>query len=119
MQGPCSTPDGALAVLTALVGSKAKIATGSYTGTGTHGRGNPNSLTFDFEPKLVIIREDTPSGAPPTVFLYGCSYTGANSSYGYHNSVTWNGTSVSWYSNDGVGYQCNTNGRQHRYLAIG
>ena len=33
----------------------AKIATGSYVGTGTYGQANPCSLTFDFEPKCVII----------------------------------------------------------------
>ena len=32
-----------------------KIATGSYTGTGTYGVSNPNSLTFDFVPKFVIM----------------------------------------------------------------
>lgn len=30
----------------------AKIQTGSYTGTGTYGSSNPNSLTFDFQPKF-------------------------------------------------------------------
>lgn len=34
---------------------KAKIQTGSYVGTGTHGSDNPCSLTFDFEPQIVII----------------------------------------------------------------
>ena len=32
-----------------------KIATGSYTGTGTYGASNPCSLKFDFEPKIIII----------------------------------------------------------------
>lgn len=30
-----------------------KIATGSYTGTGTYGASNPTSLTFDFAPQIV------------------------------------------------------------------
>lgn len=33
----------------------AKVATGYYVGTGTTGVGNPNSLTFDFAPKVVMI----------------------------------------------------------------
>ena len=35
------------------LGDKARIATGSYTGTGTYGSSNPNSLTFEFEPKFI------------------------------------------------------------------
>ena len=33
---------------------RAKIATGSYTGTGTSGSSNKNSLTFEFEPKFIV-----------------------------------------------------------------
>ena len=36
----------------------AKIQTGSYVGTGTYGASNPCSLTFDFEPKLILIIDD-------------------------------------------------------------
>ena len=36
----------------------AKIATGSYVGTGTYGASNPCSLTFDFVPRFVLIIED-------------------------------------------------------------
>ena len=32
-----------------------RIVTGSYVGTGTYGASNPNSLTFDFAPNLVIV----------------------------------------------------------------
>lgn len=32
-----------------------QIATGSYVGTGTYGKNNPNSLTFEFEPKLLFV----------------------------------------------------------------
>lgn len=32
-----------------------RFSSGSYQGTGTYGAANPNSLTFDFVPKLVII----------------------------------------------------------------
>lgn len=42
-------------VLTQL-GTKAKIQTGSYVGTGTYGPDNPCSLTFDFEPKLIFLQ---------------------------------------------------------------
>lgn len=35
--------------------TKAKIAVGSYTGTDTYGSSNPNSLTFSFAPKLILL----------------------------------------------------------------
>lgn len=45
-----TTKEGALVNL-----GGAQIKIGSYVGTGTYGADNPNSLTFDFEPKLVMI----------------------------------------------------------------
>ena len=35
--------------------SKARIQTGSYVGTGTYGKNNPCSLTFDFVPEIICI----------------------------------------------------------------
>lgn len=43
------------AISAASGGGGAKIATGSYVGTGTYGSSNPCSLTFDFEPLVVWI----------------------------------------------------------------
>lgn len=39
-----------------VLGDKTSIETGSYVGTGTSGSGNPNTLTFGFEPKFVHIQ---------------------------------------------------------------
>ncbi len=36
----------------------AKIAFGTYNGTGTYGSANPTSLTFDFEPKLLWVTKN-------------------------------------------------------------
>ena len=36
----------------------AKIQTGSYTGTGTYGSSNPNSLTFNFSVKLISLSQN-------------------------------------------------------------
>lgn len=35
----------------------AKIQTGSYTGTGTYGSSNPNSLTFNFDARLCFVSQ--------------------------------------------------------------
>ena len=60
--GTDAVPDDALNAIKTLINgananadTKAKIATGSYTGTGTYGSSNKNSLTFDFEPKLLVV----------------------------------------------------------------
>lgn len=37
--------------------STVKIATGSYTGTGTYGSSNPNSLIFGFQPKMIMFNQ--------------------------------------------------------------
>ena len=39
--------------------SKARFQMGSYVGTGTYGKNNPCSLTFDFVPKVVYISQPT------------------------------------------------------------
>lgn len=40
---------------TEIVTGNARIATGSYVGTGVYGANNPTSITFEFEPKLVFV----------------------------------------------------------------
>lgn len=45
------------------------IATGSYTGTGTYGISNPNSLTFDFEPKVVLLSLESKPGADMKAYM--------------------------------------------------
>lgn len=74
-----------------------QIATGSYFGTGTYGKSNPNTLTFDFVPKLVIIK-----GVQPTVFINpstdGCTWIDSCKGGEYH--ATWNGNTLSWWGGD-------------------
>jgi len=40
----------------AALAAGTKIQTGTYTGTGEFGPEHPTSLTFDFEPRLLIVR---------------------------------------------------------------
>ncbi len=54
-QGHFLRGDGTWADVSSAVTGFAKIASGTYTGTGTYGADNPNILAFDFEPKLVIM----------------------------------------------------------------
>ena len=109
-----------------------KIATGSYVGTGTYGESNPNSLTFDFEPKLVIIGLDVNDSnatirtatffcfyLPTDYKTYSYRYTNGGSMY---NKETYyaklDGKTLSWYTSVSVEEQLNFSKTYH-YLAIG
>ena len=99
------------------------IETGRYTGAGTYGSSNPNSLTFGFEPKIVFLRQrmsDERSSEIIAVFTYG---DGAiYQSYGYSSShfitVNWDKNTVSWFS-DEESYQLNGSRTVYSYVAIG
>lgn len=49
--------DGLVGDINSVLDSSVKIETGSYVGTGTYGSSNPNSLTFGFQPKIIIINQ--------------------------------------------------------------
>ena len=64
-----AVPDDVLALLKTLVdnaqtsaNNKARIAVGSYVGTGTYGESRPNSLTFDFIPSVLVMLAYKKSG---------------------------------------------------------
>ena len=127
-----AVPDDALALIKTLIDSansnantKAKIATGSYIGTGTYGRSNPNSLTFDFEPKFVAVFGTSDSFQ--LFLLNGASYAFSvrkensntdNSAKTSPITVSFSGNSVSWYSKNSNIYQGNYT-MSHNYIAIG
>lgn len=111
--------------------SIAKIATGFYVGTGVYGEPNPNSLTFPFEPKVVMICSDTYQ------LLYGTSYGNypvfgvlwgqlssdyksiGNNRYG-NTMVKATDNTLSWYTTESsVSSQLNVSGDVYRYVAIG
>ena len=105
-----------------------RIAVGSYEGTGTYGQANPNSLTFDFAPKLVVItRNAVGSSGQGTVLVGGqtkSSGIGHSSSNSLSLYLTWEGNTVSWYTADVSGGgsasdQFNINGGIYHYCALG
>lgn len=104
-----------------------KVATGSYTGTGAGGSNSPNSLTFDFAPKFVIVMPSvaTVSSSPCYgVMLFpdlGFGITDERDDYSYSIVVTVSGKTVNWYSSDNMTasrYQANLATTYH-YFAIG
>ena len=107
-----------------------KIATGSYVGTGTYYSNNPNSLTFDFEPKMlaVVAGGSTPSCAG-FLIVRGQTYSNGIGSYSSSSvelnlNITWAGKTVSWWSSNtfdsGKQYaQMNAQDVTYFYVALG
>lgn len=98
------------------LGSKVRIETGSYVGNGTYGESNPNSLTFGFEPKLLIVGTNSGESAH-FIWIYGWSdFAGASESSTY--PLTLNGNTISWYGSKAQN-QYNLSGTKYYYIAIG
>ena len=109
--------------------SKCKIVSGSYTGTGTYGGDNKNSLTFDGTPKLLIVSSTVSSAYggsrtyPQLIFVYGESGSIASlitngSDIFASATVSRSGNTVSWYSADAAAQQLNVSGTKYNYIAI-
>ena len=109
--------------------SKCKIVSGSYTGTGTYGSGNKNSLTFDGTPKLLIVSSTVSSAYggsrtyPQLIFVYGesgsiASLITSGSEVFASATVSGSGNTVSWYSADAAAQQLNVSGTKYNYIAI-
>ena len=66
-----------------------QMAAGTYTGTGTYGENNPNSLTFEFEPMLVIVTSHRyyESNQDSSISVLIPNY-GMNVSYGYASHLS-------------------------------
>lgn len=114
------------AAIRAVVSGGAQIATGSYVGTRKYGPDNPNSLTFDFEPKFVLIF----SGGDNNSVYFGFAFLTSEGGYSYKpagsngqwfyvgkitpsfgtNKVTWSAGSAETQMNSGFSYY---------YVAIG
>lgn len=115
-----------VASLLPLLSSSAKIESGSYTGTGTSGSENPNSLTFSIAPAILFIITANNVNTPyQCFFINPCvsAWTLISSSGSYNRlRVTWNNNIVTWYTNvtsSPANVQLNTSGTTYYYIAIG
>lgn len=98
-----------------------KSASGTYTGTGTYGSSNPNSLTFDFTPKVVFIGTSTETNAAQIAYVWGSNvFAVAVNNGSVMNTVTVTGNTMSWYSASSLAdFQMNASGEVYHYVAIG
>lgn len=124
---PPAVSDGYTYVPSGQLGDKVRIAVGSYTGTGTYGSSNPNSLTFEFEPKFFTVGSlKTISDGSGYVQSAGRGYTmlisNGGLALGYNLSSNYcklDGNTISWYAYDNADDQFNTSGVKYGYIAIG
>jgi hypothetical protein len=116
-----AVPDDVFALIKPLLDGKAKLAAGTYVGTGTFGSENQNSLTFGFTPKIVIISGN--SGATETKIIILPRTTHPICSFGTGtittNLVSAIGATTTWYSTGNANVQGNANGVTYSYLALG
>ena len=111
----------------AQLGTKAKIQTGSYVGTGTYGADNPCSLTFDEIPKIIFIitlTDERYLAMPfsPLVSEFNTIYLAGSGSRTCTNKLSVSGNTISWYLNyapDSHAYaQMNYSGNTYYYFAF-
>lgn len=111
---------------------RAQIVTGSYTGTGAYGVGNPNSLTAPFPPRLIVISAPggTSNGAFNIAILTPMSMDATYRNYnfavlrngGVNNNDTMfsrkSGNTINWYASQG-NVQMNSSGVVFNYMILG
>ena len=116
-----SNADGVAALQTALAScGNCKIVYGTYTGNGKSGSANPNKLTFDGKPVLVIVQaqSNTTDFDFHLRMIRGCDWAvGDRNNYSYTNSVAWGENYVSWYNNKAE-TQFNLQGSVYSYIAL-
>lgn len=102
----------------------AKIETGSYVGTGTYGVNNPSSLTFSFEPSILIVQKTNQSTYPTysrLIMQKGMTTVNSGGAAGNDDYIAtileWSKT-VYWYSSSAAG-QLNQSDTTYSYVAIG
>lgn len=122
--GPNAYPinDGYTYTALGQLGNKVQVATGSYTGTGTYGSSNKNSLTFDFVPNVIFVQGSTNNtgGWIMPNAGYGSALYAINNCTIYHLNVSVSGTTVSWYRNNANNDhdQLNVSGDTYHYIAF-
>jgi hypothetical protein len=115
-----------------LLGSYTKFQTGSYTGHGSYGQSNPNTLTFNFVPKFLFVMAAPGSTGTnhPYIIAQPDRFTTTYKSPAYAGyggvaigSAKLEGTTFSWFSSPsgntpGPTNQCST-AIKWNWVAIG
>lgn len=102
---------------------KVRIATGSYTGSGTYGSSNPCSVDVGFPFKMFAVVQDTGVYKMSSPYLYGNNEFQTYQNRiedGIRQVVTVSGNTITWYTASGSAlYQMNASGNTYTWFAIG
>lgn len=98
------------------------VTMGTYIGTGEYGASHPNSLTFNFVPRIIIILgdESVNLGYGIGIFMGGCLSGFSAQNQGHSLTVTWDtdGKKVDWYNSNNTSNQLNVLNATYTYVAI-
>ena len=100
-------------------GHNARIAWGTYTGTGTYGASNPTVFSCDFYPLLVVVEWQNYQYGHPLILARGVTTMPTNFN-GYHTvTVAWGNTQVEIYTTVSADVQFNMAGEAYHYVILG
>lgn len=124
--GSPAIPAGTTIEYLGVLGDKTSIETGSYVGTGTSGSGNPNTLTFGFEPKFVHIQSYSIGNGDSTGYGFAFFLSGArgftigpsSSNDLFSLNAKFNKNILSWYQNNEYA-QLNEKNVKYFFAALG
>lgn len=134
--GYAAIPAGTTIEYLGKLGDKARVQVVSYVGTGTYGSDHPNSLTFDFAPKVVMFLRGYKKGStqfghltasnsndnkvvtPESLATTYTRYNGFGGPFGSYAKKSEDGKTIFWY-NEQPSTQGNDTGYTYYFLAIG
>lgn len=106
--------------LNQLMSERVRMTLGSYIGTGEYGPEHPNTLTFDFTPRLLLILGEGHGGSFLLTYSAITTYAPPTAtSDSWELEFQWTDNSISWYSEERPGTQRNAEGVAYTYLVIG
>lgn len=136
--GYAAIPAGTTIEYLGKLGDKARVQVLSYVGTGTYGSSNPNSLTFDFVPKVVIFLVgyyvsgnsvlcylDSEYYRDSRVVVMSAVKVDKYTPVGFGLSLqawakkTPDGKTIFWYNTSNQEVQANISGVRYHFLALG
>ena len=111
------------AAFAAIDAATARIVTGTYVGTGESGSEHPNTLTFDFAPKVIIVRKGYTTITQQLFIFSGmtsvpCQYQSNDSD---RVTLSWSngGKTISWYADNSLKQLNSLYEGDYYYLAVG
>ena len=100
-----------------VMGFPCQIYTGSYVGTGTYGADNPNTLTFPFEPKFLLVMGTSLASVPVAQLTPDKGVYRADAVYAAIATEVSGGEFQFWSST--ASYQMNAMDVAYYYIALG